>query len=945
MTIKNILIIILVLFCLIYYSSQAMKNSNTTTILNSTYTNTNSNTNTNTNTNTEEIQTPTTEEKQTPNTNTETPNTTTETPNTTQNNMLPQYTTTKLDSKVLQIMYCSPSSSTNTNTNTNVLLLTKDSLLRSEDGGITWIIMNDVLKDTAHSQIDTSINEIGKIQKIIISNENILYFLGSDRINWISKDCGENYQAFNHGRKIEELIFHPVDSNLILASAYTVEEDEVEGVYKELFISTNGGVNWDYMIDHVMQFNWGIVNYDNMKVLDIPKERVIVVRNVNVKNIDNKNKDTTNTDTIDKSQIKHSNLVYSDNYFRTHTIGLKEGYKFIVTNFAIFAAKYSSSSDMKEKVFNSVLVFADMKHYTYEFKNVIFNHPPELKQTDFDFLNISSTNYIVLNLQHKYSRKDTGDLYFSDDLDFTSISGNNSGINSRGSTSTASLDYRLSTIFNPSIKHNVKHELNGKVDFSELSGLKGVFIVNTIIDFTDLEEKEKNKLSEQYTGSSRKVQTQISFNRGVSWHKIPAPEKDSIGGINEECVESSNNNSCLLHLHGFSTNKNPFLSVDSAVGLVIANGNVGRYLNKDSLNTTNLYISKNGGFTWKEIRKGHHVFNIGDHGSIIVTAFADSLTNKISYSLNEGESWSEIEVSQENFIVRKIEIANNSMSMDFIVYGDTDLSQKSGNTGNTSNSANLNNSDLGKDLKVYIVGINFMSVFKYKCQNPQNAGTQKSDYELWTPHDNTIGHECFLGLNKTYVRRKSDRECYNGLYYERLEYSKKCLCKESDYLCDVGYAKSNMNAPCVKEFSLENGEKANEYSSSSECTPFRSKGYRKIPGNKCEAGVDLNPIPVNCKSDHEKLKTFWYFVFGLLGGALAIVYLKYSVFHSSRRLEYKNPREESNVNSSSNKETEMTGTRNRGNNNSSNSNNRNYNNQSINDNEDYEDEVDIKIIN
>jgi hypothetical protein len=63
----------------------------------------------------------------------------------------------------------------------------------------------------------------------------------------------------------------------------------------------------------------------------------------------------------------------------------------------------------------------------------------------------------------------------------------------------------------------------------------------------------------------------------------------------------------------------PFYSAENAVGMIIGTGNVGSYLSfqKDEINT---YLSRDGGLTWFEIMKGSHIYEIGDHGGLIVMA-------------------------------------------------------------------------------------------------------------------------------------------------------------------------------------------------------------------------------------------------------------------------------------------------------------------------------------
>ena len=75
---------------------------------------------------------------------------------------------------------------------------------------------------------------------------------------------------------------------------------------------------------------------------------------------------------------------------------------------------------------------------------------------------------------------------------------------------------------------------------------------------------------------------------------------------------------CSLHLHSVSsTNYGPFYSSENAIGMIIGTGNVGAYLSNraDEVNT---YLSRDGGLKWFEVKKGSHIYEIGDHGGIIV---------------------------------------------------------------------------------------------------------------------------------------------------------------------------------------------------------------------------------------------------------------------------------------------------------------------------------------
>lgn len=63
----------------------------------------------------------------------------------------------------------------------------------------------------------------------------------------------------------------------------------------------------------------------------------------------------------------------------------------------------------------------------------------------------------------------------------------------------------------------------------------------------------------------------------------------------------------------------PVYSDKNAVGVMIGTGGTGKYLptRQDEINT---YFSRDGGLTWDEIAKGSHIYELGDHGGLIVMA-------------------------------------------------------------------------------------------------------------------------------------------------------------------------------------------------------------------------------------------------------------------------------------------------------------------------------------
>lgn len=53
----------------------------------------------------------------------------------------------------------------------------------------------------------------------------------------------------------------------------------------------------------------------------------------------------------------------------------------------------------------------------------------------------------------------------------------------------------------------------------------------------------------------------------------------------------------------------------------------------------NTYLSRDGGRQWVELMKGSYIYEIGDHGGILLMASDEYTTNTLFYSWDEGDTW------------------------------------------------------------------------------------------------------------------------------------------------------------------------------------------------------------------------------------------------------------------------------------------------------------------
>jgi hypothetical protein len=382
---------------------------------------------------------------------------------------------------------------------------------------------------------------------------------------------------------------------------------------------------------------------------------------------------------------------------------------------------------------------------------------------------------------------------------------------------------------------------DGQCDFKKVQGVEGVYLAN-VYDKDQL-KRVKNSLEhsdsqlpqEKFTfkktqpnpyqrGNTNAMlvdfkKTMISFNKGATWNYLIAPIKDS----NDKKIVCNDIDSCSLHLHSISNTRfGPFYSTENSLGIVIGTGNIGSHLanREDEINT---YLSRDAGLSWFEIRKGSHIYEIGDHGSIIVIVRNQDPSDVVFYSLNEGLTWATLQISDDPVQITNIVTEPSNKAEKFIIYGRF--------IGKSSKSSS----------KGVVIAIDFMNVHQRWCERQDKPGTEGSDYELWTPN---LTPSCVMGQKITYVRRKRDATCFNNEGWETWHYSEICQCTEDDWECDVGFSRKD-NGPCTSE----NGTDTKIPPPPPEtCNGYYdwSQGYRKIAGDTCKGGVNHDPIKIPC---------------------------------------------------------------------------------------------------
>lgn len=330
-------------------------------------------------------------------------------------------------------------------------------------------------------------------------------------------------------------------------------------------------------------------------------------------------------------------------------------------------------------------------------------------------------------------------------------------------------------VFGESLRNHVYTNVLEVTDFYKVESMRGTYITSRM-------------------NNDNSITTVISFNRGGEWGTIPLKE-EQCKNVNLELGEK-----CSLQIHnrfsrsrGVQFTMGP-LSIPNAVGIILAHGHPGSALNRN----VDVWMTRDGGYTWNKVLSGSHHYSIGDHGNLIVAVPASSSTTKhLMYSVNEGGCWFKYTFTDRDFTVTGLVTEPGGSTMRFSLWGFTLPSRA-----------------------WQVITVDFEKVLKRACGD--------DDYEDWIPHGAGTNNGCLLG-RKVHIRRpKQESLCFNGVDYIHKEKSECCQCSQDDLECDYGYYLKEDK--CVRD-----EQKPPELCIHGD-VETDNLGHRRIPGDQCCGG-------------------------------------------------------------------------------------------------------------
>ncbi|KAL4495635.1 hypothetical protein ABPG72_014104 [Tetrahymena utriculariae] len=691
----------------------------------------------------------------------------------------------QIDGGILEFEWCGTNEIYNDETNrvvvdqevedsfdTRIFVLTDEGqVFKSTNYGKSWVHVTKAFSNSNNQPFFSTEVSVSPV------DGKAVYVWGHKDTSYFSEECGRTWKKLTHPVGLFDFRFHRKNKNWILAFT-TIEckrfDEDCDSNMRNIFVSQDAGVTFTFLATKVLEASWNRMN--NFYNVDSPGILMAI------------------------QQETQSNVVYTEDFGQTmHTVQ-EGGDNFFQAEYFLFLTVKPKTNkrtyDMKiATMFDDFNYYVEPKSLKLPFENT--------DQLSFTILK-SDGAMVFLAIHHETQNMWQSNIYVSD---------------WRGYDLTLALLY------------NVRAP-NGDCDFEKIQSNEGVYIANTY----DVErvEKLRNEIKKMDINTTKnKSQTKdkknlhkelpnyrksvISFDSGSSWHPIRAPSQR----WNGKTVVCSGE--CSLHLAGRTYyKKSQMYSSSNAPGLIVALGSIGTHL-ENNFNLLNTYLSNDGGHQWREILKGPHIFEIGDHGGIIVAASAANKTNIIKYSWDEGKTWSEYKMSTLPFEIDQIITEPSNMEQRFVIYG------KGRNGTETS----------------MIVSIDLQELHIRGCVGAEHPNRPNSDYEIWIP-TNFKGDKCIFGRKVKYVRRKPDAKCFNAITTDQKTVIEECPCTQEDWECDFGFYRKENELECIPMNDHYSPDNLAKPPADCSWSYIVSKGYRKIPGVFCQGGIDLSPEYKEC---------------------------------------------------------------------------------------------------
>ncbi|XP_038871843.1 sortilin-like isoform X2 [Salvelinus namaycush] len=232
-----------------------------------------------------------------------------------------------------------------------------------------------------------------------------------------------------------------------------------------------------------------------------------------------------------------------------------------------------------------------------------------------------------------------------------------------------------------------------------------------------------------------------------------------------------------------------------------------------SVLSPDVYVSDDGGYSWLRALTGPHHYAILDSGGLLVAVEHTSApVNQIKFSTDEGQCWHVYNFTSEPLYFTGLALEPGAHSMNLSLWG-----YRVGLQGPLSH-------------YWVSVTIDFKQLLSRDCG--------EGDYVQWLAHSDDLNNPndgCILGYKERFLRLRKDSVCWNGRDYVITTQPTPCPCTLDDYQCDYGYYRAENSSECVEQADLKGH--VLEFCLHGTTEQLQTSGYRKIPGDRCEGGI------------------------------------------------------------------------------------------------------------
>lgn len=538
--------------------------------------------------------------------------------------------------------------------------------------------------------------------------------------------------------------------------------------------------------------------------------------------------------------------------------------------------------------------------------------------------------------------------------------------------------YKLETYPNSSALSFCVMQDHRPYTFVEFPNLPGTIMADRF--YTDLATGQKTVAHFSY----------VSGNGGSTWKRLVAP--DSTPSIARNLVLTGILDTSPLIYSLSNTIGSAFVTATS----VLANSTLPLNYSHGNRLSVNTYFTNDGGYSWKSIGEGYHVPEFAAKGAMWITAIREKPTDNVTFSLDDGLTWRNIKITNTSVRIMNIRVASDYNSKVVLIHAmreGSDLNPApdppspevnipqfseppsfSPNAPFESPSASSSPSD-GSILPSTMTP----SLSGYEVPSPSSSSSSssysdvpvsvapptappiaapppsdrpvllqsllialdfssgfpscaKSDYEHWTPKDESGRERCTYGEKLVLKRRRSGHYCFPESEWPIVSARIPCECSIEDYECAPCFVRDEQTGRCSFVCGLEkNGDLRSRFgavplvdtiscaSSTSHPPHYVWQGssklaYRKIAQTKCTEGrnvvtefkdaiIPCNLAPTEQQTPQPPPKGHWtipvqtlkglgiaMLTFAVIGSFFAVVKFYYSIcFQITRFLDWISP--------------------------------------------------------